>query len=177
MVYFECRDAHVYALDARTGRKKWAFDLDGSWGMSSPSVRNGKVWFTTGDGRQFREVDAASGKETFALQFSWFFSASPAIVGTYAYAANWDGRLMAIDLETRKVGWVFQTDSSRANVARYTTSDGVMNYRATMEERFADDFGVEFSRIYTMGSFLSSPVVVDGVLYIGSTDGNLYALM
>ena len=27
-----------------------------------------------------------------------------------------------------------------------------------------------------MGSFLSSAVVVDGVLYIGSTDGNLYAI-
>jgi len=26
------------------------------------------------------------------------------------------------------------------------------------------------------GSILSSPVVVDGVLYVGSTDGNLYAI-
>ena len=32
------------------------------------------------------------------------------------------------------------------------------------------------SKIFTMGSFLSSPVVVGGVLYVGSTDGNLYAL-
>ena len=51
-----------------------------------------------------------------------------------------------------------------------------MNYRASMVERFADDIGVQFSKIFTMGSFLSSPVVADRVLYVGSTDGNLYAL-
>jgi outer membrane protein assembly factor BamB len=27
-----------------------------------------------------------------------------------------------------------------------------------------------------LGSILSSPAVVDGVLYVGSTDGNVYAL-
>ena len=31
-------------------------------------------------------------------------------------------------------------------------------------------------RMFTLGSFVSSPVVADGVLYVGSTDGNLYAL-
>jgi outer membrane protein assembly factor BamB len=30
--------------------------------------------------------------------------------------------------------------------------------------------------MFTLGSILSSPVVADGVLYVGSTDGNLYAL-
>ena len=175
-VYFECRDAHVYALDARTGRKKWAFDTHGSWGMSSPAVRDGKVWFATADGRSVHEVDAASGKDLFALQFSWYFSASPAIVGNFAYAGNWDGRLIAIDLDARKVAWIFQTDSSRANRGKYIKPDSSMNYRAAMLEPFADDFGVEFVNIFSMGSFLSSPAVVDGVLYIGSTDGNLYAL-
>jgi hypothetical protein len=28
-----------------------------------------------------------------------------------------------------------------------------------------------------VGTVLSSPVVVDGVIYFGSADGNLYALM
>ena len=83
---------------------------------------------------------------------------------------------MAIDLATRTVGWIFQTDSSKANRSRFIHPDSTMNYRASMTESFADDIGVEFSRIFSMGSFLSSPVVVGGVLYIGSMDGNLYAL-
>jgi outer membrane protein assembly factor BamB len=31
-------------------------------------------------------------------------------------------------------------------------------------------------RMMTVGAILSSPVVADGVIYVGSTDGNLYAL-
>ena len=31
-------------------------------------------------------------------------------------------------------------------------------------------------RMFTLGSVLSSPVVVDGMLYAGSTDGTVYAL-
>lgn len=177
VVYFECRDAHVYALDAVTGRRKWAFDTHGSWGMSSPTVRNGKVWFATADGRRFHEVEAATGKEVFSLQFSWYFSASPAVVGNYAYAANWDGRLMAIDLDARQVAWIFQTDSSRANRTKFIKPDSSMRYRSAMLESFADDIGVEFFKIFSMGSLLSSPVVVDRVLYVGSMDGNLYAIM
>jgi len=176
MVYFECRDAHVYALDARTGRKRWTFDLQGSWGMSSPAVADGRIYYATADGRRFHAADAATGKDIFVLPFSWYFSASPAIVGHYAYAANWDGRLMAIDVDAQQVAWTFETDSSRANRAKYIKADGSMNYRAAMDESFADDIGLEFSRIFSMGSFLSSPVVVDGVIYIGSMDGNLYAL-
>jgi outer membrane protein assembly factor BamB len=30
--------------------------------------------------------------------------------------------------------------------------------------------------MYSLGSVLSSPVVADGVVYFGSTDGNLYAV-
>jgi hypothetical protein len=37
------------------------------------------------------------------------------------------------------------------------------------------DFGLE--RMYSLGSVISSPVVVDGVVYVGSTDGSIYALL
>jgi outer membrane protein assembly factor BamB len=35
---------------------------------------------------------------------------------------------------------------------------------------------VGLERMFTLGSILSSPVIADGTLYVGSTDGNLYAL-
>ena len=31
-------------------------------------------------------------------------------------------------------------------------------------------------RMFELGSIISSPVITDGVLYVGSTDGNVYAL-
>ena len=49
IVYFGCRDSNLYALDARTGEKKWAFNNKGSWVITSPAVRDGKVYFATSD--------------------------------------------------------------------------------------------------------------------------------
>jgi outer membrane protein assembly factor BamB len=34
-----------------------------------------------------------------------------------------------------------------------------------------------YGKLLTVGPILSSPVVVDNVIYVGGTDGNLYALM
>ena len=82
------------------------------------------------------------------------------------YAANWDGLLFGVDLATRKVAWVF-----------HTKSDGSMSFRmGALEAGFYDGLVVAIDRIFGMGSFLSSPVIAGNVLYIGSMDGNLYAL-
>lgn len=178
VVYFGCRDAHLYAVDALTGKQQWAFDAKGAWVNTTPAVRDGRVYFGTADGRTFYELAAATGKVIYSQQFSWYFFASPAIVENFAYVANWDGQLTAIDLAAPGPAWVFQTDASRQNRARYLKPDGSMSFRAGMTQfdAFYDDLPIALSKIWTMGSFLSSPVVVDGVLYIGSTDGNLYAL-
>jgi outer membrane protein assembly factor BamB len=32
------------------------------------------------------------------------------------------------------------------------------------------------NRLYSLGAVLSSPIAVDGVLYFGSMDGNVYAV-
>ena len=178
VVYFGCRDAHLYAVDAATGKARWAFDTKGAWVNTTPAVRDGKVYFGTADGRTFYELQAATGRVIYSHQFSWYFFASPTIVENFAYVANWDGQLTAIDLTAQTPVWVFRTDASEKNRAKYLKPDGSMNFRAAMTavDGFYDDLPIALSKIWTMGSFLSSPVVVDGVLYIGSTDGNLYAL-
>jgi len=39
-----------------------------------------------------------------------------------------------------------------------------------------DGIIVGLDRMSTLGSVFSSPIVADGVVYFGSTDGNLYAV-
>jgi len=52
-----------------------------------------------------------------------------------------------------------------------------MSFRAGMfEAGFYDGLVIAIDRIFGMGSFLSSPVIVGNTIYIGSMDGNLYAL-
>ena len=39
-----------------------------------------------------------------------------------------------------------------------------------------EDMYIDFYRFISVGAILSSPIVDRGVLYVGSMDGNLYAL-
>ena len=83
---------------------------------------------------------------------------------------------MAIELASRKPAWEFQSEGSRANLAELSKPDGKPKYEAAFRSNFYDDMIVGVSKMRTVGQFLSSPVISGGVVYIGSTDGNLYAL-
>jgi outer membrane protein assembly factor BamB len=43
-------------------------------------------------------------------------------------------------------------------------------------DRTLDGMMIGMRTMFTVGSVLSSPVIADGVLYVGSTDGTLYAV-
>jgi eukaryotic-like serine/threonine-protein kinase len=177
VVYFGCRDSNFYALDARTGQKKWAFNNKGSWVISSPAVQDGKVYFATSDSGLFYELDARTGAEMFSLKSNgWPMFSSPAIAGGMLYIGSHEGKLLAIDLKTRQFAWKFQTDGSRENGPALTKPDGTPNYEAAFTEDFYDTLITGVSKMLTVGAILSSPIVVDNVIYVGSADGNLYAL-
>ena len=176
VVYFGCRDSQLYALDAHTGKQRWKFDNHGSWVVGSPAVHDGKVYFGTSDSGLLYALDAASGAPVFSQKLVWFVFASPAIAGNLLYAATWDGRLTAMDLTQHTPAWTFATDGSRHTRPAFMKADSTINGEALGSENFYDDVFVQIDRMFAMGSLLSSPVVADGVLYVGSTDGDLYAL-
>jgi outer membrane protein assembly factor BamB len=176
-VYFGCRDANLYALDAKTGAKKWAFNNKGSWVIGTPIVKDGKLYFTTSDSGMFYGLDAKSGTSIFSLKFQWPMFSSPAIAGSTLYIGTHEGKFMAIDLTAQKVAWTFQTDGSRKNGPTYSKPDGSPNYEVAFEDDFYDDVIIGVRKMLSIGVVLSSPAIVDNVVYFGSSDGNLYALM
>jgi len=178
LVYFGCRDSNLYALDAATGAKKWTYNNKGSWVIASPVVSDGKLYFATSDSGMFRALDAKSGTEIFAMKFSgWPTFSSPAIAHGMLYVGSHSGKLFAIDIASQKQAWEFATDGAQKNGATYTNADGTPNYAAAYASDFYDDMVVGVRKLMTVGGIYSSPVLADGVLYFGSTDGNLYAIM
>ena len=178
VVYFGCRDSHVYAVDAKSGKEHWRRHNGGSWVISSPAVANGKVYYTTADGLSFVELNATTGDSLWAVRGGSYYFSSPAIAGSMAYVGNWDGRLYAFDMTTHAQTALFETDSSRVNRGKYLGPKGNMNFGAALpqHEYFYDQHVVAIRNEWSMGSFLSSPVVADHVVFIGSMDGNVYAL-
>jgi outer membrane protein assembly factor BamB len=178
MVYFGCRDSHLYALDEATGEKKWAFSGNGSWVVGSPAVKDGKVYFPTSDTSLLVEADAKSGEVVQKLGFNhWYLYSSPALAGTMLYIGSTQGRLVAVDLAGLKPVWTFETDGAKRHGPEYTKADGTPNEEAVYRSDFYDDMVSGVDRVMSMGAILSSPVVVGKVVYVGSADGSLYALI
>ncbi|MGZ5545511.1 MAG: outer membrane protein assembly factor BamB family protein [Limisphaerales bacterium] len=176
VVYFGCRDSNLYALDAATGKKLWSFNNKGSWVIVSPVAQAGKLYFATSDTALLHSIAAKTGTPIDSLKFYWPIFSSPSIAGNTLYLAGQDGKLVAVDLTSFKPAWSFQSEGSRQNLAALSKPDGKPNYEAVFQSNFYDDMIVGVSKTHTVGAFLSSPVISGNVVYIGSADGNLYAI-
>jgi len=177
-VYVGCRDAHVYAIDAATGREKWNYSTNKSWVNTTPAVRDGVVYVGTVDTHLFRALDARTGTARFTFDARIGMFSSPALAGNFAYIGAINGRLYAIDVESGKLAWEFQTESSRKDPLKILKPDGSRDQSISFAPTFYDfqDMYVIWYRNFSVGAILSSPVVDRGEIYFGSTDGFLYAL-
>jgi outer membrane protein assembly factor BamB len=175
VVYFGCRDGHFYAVDAATGALRWSHDNHMGWVIASPAVTNGVVYFPTSDGTRFKALDAKTGEVRFNVSNKVVSFSSPAIAGTTIYFGTSDGWLHAIDARTGATIADFQTDGSKENSPKYINEKGEFN-GTLYTERTLDGLVMGMQRMFALGSVLSSPVVSNGLVIFGSTDGNVYAL-
>jgi outer membrane protein assembly factor BamB len=176
LVYSGCRDSNVYAIDAATGKEKWRFNNEMSWVITTPGVAKGKVLFATSDSSLFHMIDAATGKSAVRQQLKAYVFSSPSVAGDVAYLGVLNGSLEARDLNTGELLWEFQTEASRENKNWVLTADrkfnGPMIFTTSWREAATSGLYLQS----TVGSFFSSPLIANGIVYVGSTDGNLYAL-
>jgi outer membrane protein assembly factor BamB len=175
-VYFGCRDGHLYAVDAKRGTLRFAHDTRKGWVIASPALARGVVYFPTSDGQRFKALDARSGATLHDFSNKAVSFSSPAVVDTTVFYGTSDGWLHAVDAGSGKTVAEFATDGARQNGARYVDAEGRIDYSKIYSGSTLDAMIVGLDRLYSLGSVLSSPVVVDGVVYFGSTDGNVYAV-
>jgi len=176
VVYTGCRDSNVYAIDAATGKEKWRFNNEMSWVITSPAVANGKILFATSDSSLFHMVDAETGKKDVKQQLKGYVFSSPAVAGDVAYVGVLNGSLEARDLATGDLLWEFQTDASKENRNWVLTSERKFNGPMISPTNWREEAASAMDLQSTVGSFFSSPLIANGVVYIGSADGNMYAL-
>jgi outer membrane protein assembly factor BamB len=176
-VYVGSRDAHVYALDAATGRKKWDYPTSKSWVNGTPAVRDGMVYAATSDSSRFMALDARTGRLKFNFDAKAYVFSSAALAGGLAYFGSHNGRLYAVDAKTGQLAWQFHTEASKADPMKVLNPDGSLS-EASFAPVFGDfqDMYIDFYRFISVGAILGSPAVDGGVVYVGSLDGNLYAL-
>jgi eukaryotic-like serine/threonine-protein kinase len=193
-VYIGTRDGHFFAVDAATGKQRWRFAtgplMPWPWGhesgdvyTSSPAFADGIVYFGAGDGRVYA-VDAATGKEKWHGETGGRVRSSPAVDTSRVYVGSADGRVYAFDRATGALRWKFDTEGVKLESGKFgfdrrtvqsspSVSSGTVFIGARDGWIYAIDAvtGTERWRFDHKVSWVNtSPAVVDGIVYAGSSD-------
>ena len=176
VVYVGCRDSNLYALEAATGKEKWKFFNELSWVIVSPAVAQGKVVFAPSDSSLFHIADAGTGKGLLKQQDKAFMFSSPVVAGDVVLIGVVNGTLQARDLKTGEPLWDFQTETSKQNKGWVLTADRKLNEPMFFTSSWREAPVVGTERQFNIGAIFSTPLVMNGTVYFGSTDGNLYAI-
>jgi len=176
-VYVGCRDAHVYAIEAKTGQKKWDYPTSKSWVIGTPAVRGDTLYVGTSDSHRFMALDTRTGRLRFNLDTKAYVFSSAALAGERVYVGSHNGRLYAIDADSGALLSEFRTEASKADPLHVLNDDGSLS-GAIYAPVFGDfqDMYVAYLRFVSIGAIVSSPAIDGGTLYVGSMDGNLYAI-
>lgn len=184
MVYFGSADGSFYALDAKTGQMKWSHKsanshYEGGWDYvsSSPAVANGTVYFGSGDYNLYA-LDARTGKERWKFRTEGMVRSSPAVHEGVIYVGSHDGNLYAIDL-SGQLKWKFKTEGNRffpkgEIQSSPAVAEGIVAFGSRDGRLYAVDIqtGKEIWRFdHNVSWVITSPVIHNGVVYAGSSDG------
>ena len=136
----------------------WKFHTKGEVN-SSPAIVHGVVYVGSNDGNLYA-IDQRTGSQKWAFQTKGRVPSSPAVANGLVYFGSYDGNFYAIDAGSGKLAWKFPTPGERRFAGTH------LHGSIPMGETMPDPFDM----------YLSSPVLLNGAVYFGSGDGNVYAL-
>jgi len=164
-------DTYLYALDARTGATLWKFP--GARGFGLPVVANGIVYSEGGDST-FYAVDASTGTLLWSYWPGYSFFSYPVVGnGAVYFAAGTD--VLVLDAGTGVLLSTFHFPSPPTSLALANgvlwVGSGYTNALYALDAKTGTHLWS-----YTLGTaWVDSPVVVNGVAYVGDESGKLFA--
>jgi len=174
-VFAASTDGYVYALNASTGAVIWTYFLQAAI-YTTPAVANGIVYAAAVNGGIYA-LRAANGAYLWNANpgEGTEFDSSPAVAGGVVYISSTESNeLYAFNAATGTSLWMAtipggESQISIANGVVYA-GDDTGNVTA-----FDAENGQYLLAVATGGSVYAAPVVTNGLLYVDSSDGNLYA--
>ena len=106
-VYFGCRDARVYCLDAGTGKEIWKCAVASGVG-ASPAVHDGRVYVGSYDGT-FWCLDASSGRTLWRFKSGGRIVSSAWVTSGSVVFGSYDRSVYCLSTEDGSVRWRVET--------------------------------------------------------------------
>ena len=164
------------AADASSG----STDEHGSAGLSPrpPPTAIPSITITSVLEAAHGVLDARTGSLRFAVPYDAFAGPSPALANRHRVLRDICGaavcRRHAVRAHRRAA--VYRPTARRESLPAHLDANGNLDVSSFYSEFTLDGVFVDLERIYALGSIPGSPVVANGLLFIGSTDGTLYAI-
>jgi hypothetical protein len=119
-VYIGTEMGNLYAINAQTGVKVWAFKADGPI-LNSVAAGNNKIYFATNKGSVYA-LNATEGTQVWKRQVSVNrpgFSTAPIIGDNKILIGSRHGKFYAFDINTGVILWTYDTGSPILMTAAY----------------------------------------------------------
>jgi outer membrane protein assembly factor BamB len=191
-VYIGSLDGKLYSIWGTNGTEHWNFSADimafpiGFY--ASPMISNGSVYIGSEDNNLYR-LNAETGEEIWRFTASSYIYASAAVANQKVFIhtqTSQNGFVYALPEEDpnsdgiindTEVIWSFGTQDFEGGSSP-AVADGTVLVGSTTGIIFCLDelTGHEIWKLITGGSIISSPIIIDGIVYFGARDGTLYAV-
>lgn len=170
-LYFGGFDKHFHALDAATGVPRWRRRFD-SVIASAPAVDAARVYFGTLFEPAVYALDRHSGETVWRFATQGGVHSAPALHAGVLLLTDLGGWLYALDRGSGREVWRFSLLDADQRAAL-----GPEGFKSLVTSFgfLGEDVAGSVDRM-THAAVLTSPVPANGVIYIGSFDGRLYAL-
>ena len=189
VVYTGCIDGNIYAFNATTGSQIWNYKPPdcgcGALIFSSPAIANNAVYivhYALGPDNYLYALNATSGQKIWDYPITEYYS-SPAVSDGIVYAGDMNGNLHAINATTGQLLWKFKAGLCTSSPA---AANGAVFFGSVDDSKIYAvnaktgqqiwNYSIEDGVIPSEMGVISSPAIADGVLYIGNSDKNIYAL-
>jgi outer membrane protein assembly factor BamB len=174
---FGSYDQRLYCIDRHTGAEIWRFETEGYVHASCPVI-DGTVLVAGCDGL-LRVLDTQTGGQLKQITLGSYAAASPAVQGGFAYLGTFGDEFVALDLAAGEVAWRYREVDRRFP---FYASAAALPDRIVVAGR--DKFvralhpktGKRLWNFAAGSKVDSSPVVVSGRVYFGTTGGTLFGL-
>jgi len=184
-VYFVCDNGYLFKLRRSDGAELWRYDLgdarverilahpqvfDWDWQAPRPVLADGLLYVGSGDG-SLHAVEATSGTRRWRFATDGKLRHGAAVAGAQVFVGSADGHVYALDRQDGRELW--RHDTGAAVDATPVVHEGrvLVGNRGVGLLALDERSGEQRWRTGFWGSWVeSTPVVVDGVLYVGASD-------
>ena len=174
---FGAQNGVLYALDGGTGNVLWKFTLPFFFD-ASPTVVNGVVYIGSGD-KNLYAMNSLTGALVWQYATDSAERTSPAVENGAVYVTSEGGLIYALNAYNGRLLWSYNTGSGDNGFAPSSASLANKVVYAGFQDGKVYAWSAQNGRLlwqYVTGNAISStPVIANGLVYIGSWDNNLYS--